>query len=272
MLKNKNRVAILMATYNSEKYINEQIESLISQSYTNWSLYIRDDGSIDNTINIISSYQHRYDNIFVLNADTSLGPKDSFMELLSEVESEYYIFCDHDDVWLSNKIQLFVQKIDSFLRIDENRPVIVCSDLVIVDENLNMMHPSFWEFSNFKEKDFNDFIFHWFGNNINGCSMLINNVAKCKAFPMPQSVYMHDSWIALATLANNGIVLMIKEPTMLYRQHNNTLGAKKVSFNHYITDIKGVLKRTYNQFLTVNTLINISFMEFIILKCKYRFF
>ena len=138
-----------MATYNSEKYIIEQIDSIIAQTYTDWSLYIRDDGSKDRTLSLIKDYQTRYDNIFLLDSHESLGPRDSFLDLLSKVESEYYMFSDHDDIWLSNKIERFVDEIDTYISGNDLCPIIVCSDLKVVDSELNELYPSFWDFSNF---------------------------------------------------------------------------------------------------------------------------
>lgn len=272
MLNNKNRVAILMATYNSEVYLKAQIDSILEQTYTDWALYIRDDGSQDNTITIIKSYQNECDKIYLLeNNSKQLGPRDSFLELLNLVESEYYMFSDHDDVWLNNKIERFVREIDEYISSDALKPVIVCSDLKVVDSNLNELNHSFWDFSNFRLNEFNDIEYHWFNNNINGCSMLLNNAVKRLVFPYPMSAYMHDSWIALVTLYNDGVVLPIQESLMLYRQHDkNTLGAKEVSFSHYFTDIKGVLIRTYNQYRTVNYIAQVSLLKFLCVKVMRR--
>lgn len=268
---NTKRVAVLMATYNSEKYIIEQIDSIIAQTYTDWSLYIRDDGSKDRTLSLIKDYQTRYDNIFLLDSHESLGPRDSFLDLLSKVESEYYMFSDHDDIWLSNKIERFVDEIDTYISGNDLCPIIVCSDLKVVDSELNELYPSFWDFSNFKLEEFNDLQYHWFSNNVNGCSLLLNNEVKNLVFPYPATIYMHDSWIVLVTLKRKGIVLPIQEQLMLYRQHrNNTLGAKRSSLGHYFTDFLGTMKRTYNQYLTVSYIERISLFEFLWLKVRRR--
>lgn len=108
---NENKIAILMATYNVEKYVSEQIDSILKQSNRNWTLYIRDDCSSDNTVKIVQKYTSLYDNIILLS-DTkgNLGCKCNFFELLQNVNSEYYMFSDADDVWLPNKIQLSFEK------------------------------------------------------------------------------------------------------------------------------------------------------------------
>lgn len=270
-MKNAKRVAILLSTYNSIKYLKEQIDSIISQTYKDWSLYIRDDGSNDDTITLVKMYQDNFSNIIFLDDGLSLGPKDSFMKLLQSVESEYYMFCDHDDIWCPEKIELSVYKADAQIRKNPSVPFVVATDLKVVDENLNELYASFWDFQKVKESDFNDYILHWFSNNVNGCAMLINHVCKQISFPMPSSAYMHDSWIMLSTLAHKGCVLPIHKQLVLYRQHGgNVLGAKKNNISHYLNDFKGVVNRTVQQYKTVNYLQNVTWLKFIFLKVKYR--
>ena len=100
-------IAILMSTYNGERYLREQIDSLLNQTYKDWKLYIRDDGSTDETISIIESYVNDYPDLIVLLKDDlgNLGSARSFMRILSVVDADYYMFCDQDDVWLPNKVK-----------------------------------------------------------------------------------------------------------------------------------------------------------------------
>ena len=100
------KVSILLATFNSEKYISLQLESIISQDYKNWVLFISDDGSTDTTLIIVASYVNKYpEKIKLLKKNESLkNPKDNFIFLLSSIESSVYFFCDHDDVWDQDKI------------------------------------------------------------------------------------------------------------------------------------------------------------------------
>lgn len=269
MLQNSKKVAILMATYNGEKYVEAQLESILSQSYTDWSLYIRDDGSKDSTCKILESYALRYNNIHLIKDDERLGPKLSFIRLLENVESVYYMFADQDDYWLVDKIRLFVDEMEKSKC--EKTPVIICSDLKVVDESLNLICPSFWKFSGFKMDEFNNFTFHWYWNNVNGCSMMINQNVKQIALPVPKEAFMHDSWIVLSTLAHNGIVLPIQQSTMLYRQHQcNSVGARRDKALHYITDFTGVITRTYNQYLTLRHLCRVSFISFLYKKIVMR--
>ena len=117
-MENK-KVAILMSTYNGEKYLKEQIESLLAQTYGNIEIYIRDDGSKDNTIKIIKNYKEKYNNI-VLKEGKNIGFINSFFELLNLCnDADYYAYCDQDDVWMNDKIERAVKFLG---KTDENKP------------------------------------------------------------------------------------------------------------------------------------------------------
>ncbi len=100
-------VAILLSTYNGQLYLKEQIDSLLDQTYKNWCLFVRDDGSSDDTLQIISTYAKKCPERIVLLTDNrgNIKPAASFMQLLSMVDMDYYMFCDQDDIWLSTKIE-----------------------------------------------------------------------------------------------------------------------------------------------------------------------
>ena len=99
-------IAILLSTYNGSKYLREQLNSIIDQTVKDWILYVRDDGSTDETIDIIKEYVSLYPNINYIEDIQNLGSARSFMKLLSLVEADHYMFCDQDDVWLPTKIEV----------------------------------------------------------------------------------------------------------------------------------------------------------------------
>ena len=106
-------LAILMSTFNGEKYLKEQIDSLLNQEYEAFDIYIRDDGSTDQTVSILENYEHIYPNIYLLkDTQGNIGVFKSFMYLLSQVHADYYMFCDQDDVWLSNKISMSMKRMN----------------------------------------------------------------------------------------------------------------------------------------------------------------
>ena len=139
-------VDILMATYNGELYLEEQIKSIIKQSYKNWILYIRDDGSKDNTLKIINRYTYKYPDKIKLIADDrgNLGSNMNFKELMQYSKNEYCMFCDQDDVWLEDKIKLSLDKIKKLEnKYGKNTPILVHTDLKVVNEKLDEISESF---------------------------------------------------------------------------------------------------------------------------------
>jgi len=240
-------VAILMATYNGEKYIEEQVESILNQTYKDFVLYIRDDNSTDNTNNIIAKYVEKYPNRIIKVEDNKIakGACKNFMFLLEHVYNlnkyEMFMFCDQDDVWLENKVECTIneyQKVDN-----KEQPILVHTDLNVVDAELNIINESFLEYSNLDGKyiKFNNYLIQ---NNVTGCTMLINKkLVELLKFNI-QDIRMHDWYFALIASAF-GKVIFINKKTIKYRQHGkNVLGAKKVK------GIKGI----YNKLIKNNTI------------------
>jgi glycosyltransferase involved in cell wall biosynthesis len=241
----KSKLAILLATYNSQRFLEEQLGSLYRQTNDNWILYIRDDGSTDGTLEIINTYKNKYSNIVLFDdSKTGLGAMKSFLTLLKNVESDYYMFCDHDDVWLPNKVELSLNKIIQTESEYPERPIIVHTDLKVVDRNLELINPSFWQMSAIKPNVIENKNIIQVFNCVTGCTMIFNNNVKVVSFPYVEEAPMHDWWIALQTLKNGGVIKNIEVATILYRQHgNNEVGARNVTFDYFVNKIKG-LKRT----------------------------
>jgi len=264
-------IAILLATYNSQRYLEQLIDSLLKQTVSNWVLYIRDDGSSDSTLNIIAKYLHNENVILLEDFHKKRGAKDSFIWLLKNVTADYYMFCDHDDIWLPNKIKLSYEKMINLELVNSNIPIIVHSDLIVVDENLHVISNSFWEYSKINP-NFNTFDFLSAYNNITGCTMIINNFAKQVSLSIPNYAPMHDIWIALCVSFHNGTIGYIKEPQILYRQHtDNAIGAiEKVTHFDNLFKFKEVLKSNANLFKTVCYLRKISVVRFVANKLYYK--
>ena len=245
------KLAILLATYNSEKYLAELLDSIVNQTYREFSLYIRDDGSTDSTLQILEQYAARHDNFFILS-DTvkSRRAMGSFFWLLERVEADYYMFCDHDDIWLKSKVENSLVKM---LQIEQPaRPVIVCTDLVVVDSNLNAISPSLWSYMRLRPELLTKLKFALSCNLFTGCTMMINRLARNLSLPVSPNAVMHDSWIGLRVLAAGGVVGWISTPQILYRQHtNNLFGAQRVgrSIKYYISKVRNIgrVAETYRQ-------------------------
>ena len=240
----KLSLAILMATYNGEEFIREQINSILNQTYKNWKLIIHDDGSTDNTVDIIKEYTKKYPNKIILIEDNIKcnGAKENFSHLIKSVHKnfnfDYILFSDQDDIWLPNKIEVSLSKIQEMEnKFGKNIPLLVHTDLKVVDEYLNIMSNSFWRFQRLNPKK-NSFNYIMVQNNVTGCTTMINKALFKKFKSIPANAIMHDWWIALIASAF-GKIIPIYEPTVLYRQHkDNDTGAKKFDIKYIFSKFK----------------------------------
>jgi glycosyltransferase involved in cell wall biosynthesis len=223
MYTNTKRIAILLAAYNAEKYLAEQIESLISQTNQNWTLYLRNDGSKDNTGKIILDYCNSYSNIIEIDeGGENLGCRNNFFRLLEVVESEYYMFCDADDVWFHDKIEISMNRIQEVSMLNPNKAVLVHTDSAIYDADLNLVAESFWKNVNINPDKFLSFNQICVCCCIGGSTMLFNKKVKELVFPLADNDLIFDYWIAINTV-KHGVISTIHSPTKKYRQHNSNV-------------------------------------------------
>lgn len=226
-------INILLSTYNGERYLQEQLDSILAQTYTDWHLYVRDDGSKDATCHILESYAKKDARITIVQNGMNLGAKRSFMHLLESYgEADYMAFADQDDVWDANKLEVCLKAIQEAEQHFPDKPIIVHTDLRVVDEQLHMIAPSFWRYCNIRP-DLLDNNIHYMAicTSVTGCTMLINRAARACAIPMEVTAYMHDLWIAQRTLMAGGLIVPIYQTTMDYRQHeSNVEGATAYSW------------------------------------------
>lgn len=249
-MEEMDEIAILVATFNGAKYLREQLDSLFKQTYKKFKIYIRDDGSIDGTVNIIKEYKQRYPGYITLVKDDIYhrGARDSFMFLLSEVNAAYYMFCDQDDVWLPKKIELSLRKL---LELEEkwpDKPIMVHTDLKVVNEDLSLIYDSLWKWAGFDVDLNKHFNYTVMGNVFTGCTMIFNRKTRDKALPIHPKSSMHDEWIGLI-VAKNGVIDNIKSQTILYRQHGKnvcSIGVKK-DFSKQRFSLTSLYKWYYNQ-------------------------
>ena len=210
----KRHVLVLMSTYNGEKYLREQIDSILAQQDVNVDLLVRDDGSKDDTLKILDEYRSKGELTYYTGPN--MGPQRSFMHLLQNApKSEYYAFADQDDVWMKDKLSCAVTKLDKH----EDKPALYFSQTQLTDENLNLR----------KSVIINPLL--TFGESLiykfaGGCTMVINDrLRQVISDKMPSRMPMHDIWIYSIALAVNAFVVFDKSPHILYRQHgNNAVG------------------------------------------------
>lgn len=221
------KIAILLAAYNGEKYIAEQIDSILSQSNRLWHLYIHDDGSTDSTRAILDDYARKYPEwVTVLDYPSQGGALANFMSLLERVEADYYMFSDQDDVWHRTKIEKSYQAMLEQEALHPQKPVIVHTDVRVVDGNLNLLHPSYREYGHIypeKVTGFRNCVI----NITLGCAMLFNRKSREVSLDRPwKYALMHDGWVTTRTFAAGGVVYAIPESLMEYRNHGeNSIGA-----------------------------------------------
>lgn len=237
-----NQVYILLATNNGEKYLKEQLNSLFRQTYQNWVLWIHDDNSKDNTVSIINHYKSKYpEKIKFLDDDISTGgAKENFTYLLNNIDDDYdYImFCDQDDVWLENKIEITLKKMVQVEDISKNKPVLIHTDLYLFHNVIENNYERFM-LQQSLNSNFNSLNRLFMQNIVTGCTMMINKNCIKSLKKIPKEAIMHDWWIAIY-VSVFGKICFLDEATILYRQHdNNTIGAQN-------RDLKFVINKILN--------------------------
>ena len=227
---NNGLVEILLATYNGEKYITEQINSIRAQSYKNWILSINDDGSTDTTMAIVKSAANNEPRINLKSlSNNRYGAAGNFLALLADSSASYIMFCDQDDIWYPNKIALEMDAIRTAEALyGTDVPLLVFTDSSIVDKELKVINPS--RSSTVPFKPDNVSLAQLIISNVaQGCSILINRplVKKMLLYPLPDVFVMHDYW-AIVLAAIFGKVKYLPISTLSYRQHeSNVWGASK---------------------------------------------
>ncbi len=219
------KIDILLATYNGETYLKEQLDSILNQTYSNFRILISDDNSEDSTKNIIEEYAKKDNRIKFFFQERNLGVIANFEFLLKKVEAEFYMFSDQDDIWKENKIEFSMKKI-----LEENCDL-VYTNLEVVDKDLNITYDSYWKLKGLEEKvkKYNNFESLYLNNFITGCTMLSKSEFISEILPLPkESKYvLHDYWTALI-VSQRGKISYIEEPLIKYRQHKkNSVGSKK---------------------------------------------
>ncbi len=292
-------IDILMTTYNGEKYVKQQIESIINQTNSNWMLFIQDDCSTDGTLNVLKPYVKRYpERIFVYKNDKNSGSAcKNFFNMLKYVKHKYIVFCDQDDVWHPQKLEDTYRKMLEVESNNVDKPVLVHSDLKVVDKNLEILSNSLFKLQklDYKADRLNNLLAQ---NIVTGCTAMVNNELVSMIKDIPVNVIMHDWWFALIACCF-GKIGFVNKPLVMYRQHNdNEVGAKNVSSLKYLfskmigyKNAKKTLIDTYKQaesFLNLykdrlnkkqieiisaySSLLKVSKMKRIYILFKYNFF
>ncbi|PLK49142.1 glycosyltransferase family 2 protein [Uliginosibacterium sp. TH139] len=228
-MRSVQTVDILLATFNGAAFLAEQLESLLAQTHQDWRVIARDDGSSDGTVAILDEYVKAFPTRFTVVRDgLKLGAKAGFASLMTQSAAPYVTFCDQDDVWQPEKLEVLLRTIRAAEAAHgESVPLLVHSDLEVVDASLERIAPSFWQHQGIDPG--RDRVSQLIVQNVvTGCASLFNRALLEVALPVPPEAFMHDYWLSLVASAR-GKIIAVPEPCVRYRQHGkNTVGAKKM--------------------------------------------
>ncbi len=288
-------IDILLATYNADKYITQQIDSILAQTYRDFKIIISDDGSTDNTLSIINEYVAKYpDKITILPFNKNLGVKENFNYLLQNSKSDYISFSDHDDIWLENKLETSIEQLK---KLENNSPALIYSDKSLVDKDINLISLSSNKIENLKAENFklNKLLVQ---NTASGCTIMINKKLKDIIGNIPTEAVMHDHYIMLIA-SIFGKIEYIDKPLILYRQHgDNVIGGQKYNLAYLIKKLlngRKVLSDKFQEYVNqskkikeiyrdkidspkleiienFNSLDNVGYFKFRYILIKYNFF
>lgn len=227
-------IDVVIATYNGEKYLKEQLDSILGQTYKDIHIICRDDGSTDRTVDIIREYEAEYPEIVsLITDDVKCGSSCSnFMQALKHTTAEYVMFSDQDDYWLKDKIRHTLDRMKTIeSRVGCNKPVLVFGSYQPVDEKLNPLKDNIKSRQEAAYKlDFTNLLVQ---NYVHGCLMMVNRTLADMMGDYNKHILMHDWWGALIA-AGGGAVEHIDEVMMLYRQHgDNVVGSVNVKSFQY---------------------------------------
>lgn len=245
-------VQIIMATYHGEKYIKQQIDSILKNSYKDIQLTVYDDSAIStNTTNrlntehdsnqmfhIMNELTKKYDQRlqYIINKKNK-GCSKNFLEGLQATTADYIMFSDHDDVWHRDKIQVTLDKMQQMEQeYGKETPIAVFTDATVVDSKLDYIHSSFHQ-SNHLDTNKIDLPHLLMENKLIGCTVMVNKALKEMVKTIPQYERMHDWWLALIA-ACFGKIGYVEKSTMLYRQHNQNV----IGHQEYTSYIKKRMK------------------------------
>lgn len=222
-------IDVLLATYNGARYLPEQLRSLKAQTFADWRLVVRDDGSSDGSLDLVRDWAARTGRALRVIEDgrKGLGACGNFAALLEASDAPYFAFCDQDDSWLPEKLELMLDRLQAVeARRGAVTPLLAYSDLRVVDGDLLEIHPSFRAYAPLAPprpgRVLEDIMTQ---NVVTGCASLGNAALRRAALPISSDSVMHDWWLALVA-AGLGELVDVPEATIRYRQHGaNAIGA-----------------------------------------------
>jgi glycosyltransferase involved in cell wall biosynthesis len=211
-------ISIVMGTYNGERYLREQLESIYKQSYSNIDVVVCDDCSTDATVEILKEFSKRHGLIYFVN-EMNLGLVKNFEKALSLAKGDYIALADQDDIWYPEKIELLLNNIENFS--------LIHSSVNVIDAD-GKPHPNAFVVSEYsrdhsEKVNFSDFLdTAW----VLGCTSLIDKSLLEKCLPFPEGVMFHDWWLTMAAIKLGRGIKYIHQPTIKYRQYGENTAFK----------------------------------------------
>ncbi len=226
------KVDILVATYNGSKYIVELLQSLSCQTYQNISILVSDDGSSDNTLDLIRKHSLEDPRVVICDEVKKGGVVNNFNAALKHSKSNFIMFCDQDDFWHDNKVEIMLRNIIENER-DINGVKLPClgfSDLKLVNENRNIIYPSFYQFNNLNPLNNKEIPYLLWKSSVYGCTIIMNRQLYLLSPMIPLQASMHDHWYAFLACIF-GKIFYVDTALIEYRQHAlNVVGSHSRSF------------------------------------------
>ena len=225
-------ISVCLATYNGEKFITRQLDSLVNQLTESDQIIVVDDGSKDQTVDLI---KEKYgDRVEIHVNDKNVGAIKNFEKAISLAKGDILFLCDQDDIWEDHKVKKVL------LAFNDQRADLVIHDAQVVDGNLESLHPS-W--NKYNGNDVNQgLIGNIKKNAFTGAMMAFRKDLVPKILPFPPSIEMHDQWIALVCMLEKKNIVYIDESLMKYVRHGgNVTGMKKRSLGEQIKGRLGTI-------------------------------
>ena len=233
------KVAIMMATYNGQKYLDKQIDSILDQTYHNWELFISDDKSNDKTLEILKKYQEKDSRIKKIIVNNGVhGPFTNFFNIMKFVkrnykdEFKYFCYCDQDDIWEDDKVEFQVKKIESSEAKCKDIPILCYSDLRLMDKSGEISNKLLSDYTHIElENPYNIFFSHRY---VWGTTIIHNEILWDLMnidIQIPNSI-SHDNYIGKYAAAF-GKIFYLDRPLVNYRRHGDNVSGVPHSYGFY---------------------------------------
>lgn len=214
-----------MATYNGAQYIEQQLDSILNQTYPNIHLIIADDVSTDDTFVILKKYALKYPNITISRNTSRLGYVKNFEQLIANTDGKYFALSDQDDIWELNKLSVSMNAMLDKEKMFPEKAIMVHSDLQVIDSDGEDLHFSYFKFRGYHFHKLNDVAGMISRCGVMGNTILFNQALKKQILPFDLNVVHHDYWIAVINELK-GVRVSLKEPLVKYRIHANNASEK----------------------------------------------